>query len=54
MACLWACDGSNVDRLVAAGHPATTIDALCHPRLAFDRGSRRFDQLLAGENWIEL
>lgn len=54
MACFWASDGSNVDRLVGAGNPAAPIDALCYPRLAFDRGSRCVDQLLAGKTWPEL
>ena len=54
MACFWASVGSNVDRLVGAGNPAAPIDALCYPRLAFDRGSRCVDQLLARENWPEL
>ena len=54
MACFWASGGSNVDRLVGAGHPAAPIDALCYPRLAFDRGSRSVDQLLAGKTWLKL
>ena len=53
MACFWASNGSNVDRLVGAGHPAAPIDALCYPHLAFDRDNRCVDQLLACENWPE-
>ena len=54
MACFWASGGSNVDRLVGDGNPTAQIDALYYPRLAFDRGSRCVDQLLAGETWLEL
>ena len=54
MACFWASGGSNVDHLVGTGHPAAPIEALCYTRLAFDRGSRCVDQLLAGETWLEL
>ena len=54
MACFWASGGRNLDQLVGAGNPAAPIDALCYPRLAFARGSRCVDQLLAGESWLEL
>ena len=54
MACFWASGGRNLDQLVGAGNPATPIDALCCPRLAFDRNSRCVNQLLAGETWLEL
>ncbi len=54
MACFWASGGRNLDQLVGAGNPAAPIDALCYPRLAFDRGSRCVDQLLARETWHKL
>ena len=52
MACFWASGGRNLDQLVGAGNPAAPIDAHCYPHLAFNRGSRCVDQLLALQNWL--